>query len=234
MTTAGLLSGTPKKQQATGAKGGLLRLINEFGILVCKDFGSMLSMHTETRAEVMSALRELFDGSWTRHLGTDGGRTLSWKGKLGLIFAAPPVIDLYYAVIGSLGNRFLFSRMNTANPQNQVTSARRHGGATVKQMRTELAAAVTRLFAQRSKTPTRMTDDEVNGLIPAVALAVRLRGAIARDRRTHDIEAIYGAEGAARLWLTLEQIFCGLVTLGATREIALAVVKTIALDSVPP
>src|SRR5262249_46255039 len=44
ITEAGLLSGTPKKQYNKGAKGGLLREIGAFGILVLKDFGSILSM----------------------------------------------------------------------------------------------------------------------------------------------------------------------------------------------
>jgi hypothetical protein len=58
VTPAGLLSGTPKKQRDKGAKGGLLQQIGEFGILVLKDFGSVLSMHPETKTEVLAAMRE--------------------------------------------------------------------------------------------------------------------------------------------------------------------------------
>jgi hypothetical protein len=234
MTPAGLLSGTPKKQRDKGAKGGLLQQIGKFGILVCKDFGSILSMHTETRAEAMAALREIYDGSWTRHIGSDGGRTLSWAGKIGLVFAATPIIDSYYSVIGSLGDRFLFCRLATANPREQLARARRHSGATITQMRKELQEAVARLFAGRSDVLHSMSDDEVEALTPAVCLAVRLRGAVERDRRTREIDAVHGAEGSARIWLTLEQTFGGLVSLGIARETALATVKTIALDSVPP
>ena len=90
LTPASLLSGTPKKTRAADAKGGLLREIGDFGILVMKDFGSILSLRAEAKAEVLAALREIYDGSWTRHLGTDGGRTLSWEGKVGLIFGATP------------------------------------------------------------------------------------------------------------------------------------------------
>src|SRR5215475_1823960 len=85
ITPAGLLSGTPKKQHEKGAKGGLLRQINDFGIISLKDLGSVLSMHPETKAEVLAALREIYDGSWTRHLGSDGGRTLAWRGKVGVL-----------------------------------------------------------------------------------------------------------------------------------------------------
>jgi hypothetical protein len=84
VTPSGLLSGKPDKQKDKGARGGLLRQIDGFGgfgIICLKDFGSVLSMHAETRAETLAALREVYDGSWTRHLGSAGGKTLSWKGK---------------------------------------------------------------------------------------------------------------------------------------------------------
>src|SRR5262249_48050153 len=111
LTPAGLLSGTPKKQYDKTAKGGLLRQIGSFGIIALKDFGSILSMRPDAKAEVLAALREVYDGSWTRHLGTDGGRTLTWSGKVALLFAATSVIDSHYGVIGAMGDRFLLCRL---------------------------------------------------------------------------------------------------------------------------
>ena len=81
LTEAALLSGTPRKDTASGASGGLLREIGEHGILVLKDFGSILSMHREARGAVLAALREIYDGSWTRLVGVDGGRRLHWEGR---------------------------------------------------------------------------------------------------------------------------------------------------------
>jgi hypothetical protein len=63
VTMAALLSGVPKKQRAASAKGGLLRQIGSFGYLLLKDFGSVLSMRPEAKAEVLGALREIYDGS---------------------------------------------------------------------------------------------------------------------------------------------------------------------------
>jgi NADH/NAD ratio-sensing transcriptional regulator Rex len=67
-----------------------------------------------------------------------------------------------------------------------------------------------------------------------IMLAVRLRGAIARDRQSREIEAVYGAEGTARIGLTLERLLAGLDTLGVERATAMMVVESVALDSVPP
>ena len=234
VTPAGLLSGTPKKQHDKNARGGLLRQIGEFGIIVLKDFGSILAMHPETKAEILAALREVYDGAWTRHLGSDGGRTLAWKGKIGLVFAATEVIDAHHSVIGSMGDRFLLSRLAPAAGKLQFSRALDHVGATTKQMRTELAEAVARLFAGRRAEPQPISNEEIEQIGDIISLAVRLRGAVARDRGSREIEAIYGAEGTARIGLALERLLAGLGTLGVERKIALEVVKSVALDSVPP
>ena len=36
----------------------------------------------------VGVLREVYDGSWIRHIGSDGGRTLHWYGKVGLVSPA--------------------------------------------------------------------------------------------------------------------------------------------------
>jgi hypothetical protein len=148
VTPASLLSGTPKKQFDKSAKGGLLRRIGDFGIIVLKDFGSILSMRPDAKAETLAALREVYDGSWTRHLGTDGGKMLSWQGKVGLLFGATGVIDAHYSVIGAMGDRFLFNRLAPLS-EGQFKRALKHQGAATKRMRTELAEAVASLFAAR-------------------------------------------------------------------------------------
>jgi hypothetical protein len=232
LTPAGLLSGTPKKQHDKAARGGLLRQIGDFGIISLKDFGSILSMRPDAKAEVLAALREIYDGAWTRHLGTDGGKTLSWAGKIALIFGATGVIDLHYGVIGAMGDRFLLNRLVPGN--GQFARALQHAGAATGQMRKELAEAVSRLFAGQRPESRPLGEDEFRRLDRVVTLVVRLRGAIERDRSSREIEAVYGAEGTARIGLTLERLLAGLDTLGLDREIALDVVEQVAMDSVPP
>jgi hypothetical protein len=233
ITPAALLSGTPKKQRDKYACGGLLRQIGPFGIIALKDFGSILSMRPDAKAEVLAALREIYDGEWTRHLGTDGGRTLAWKGKIGLVFGATGVIDSHYSVIGAMGDRFLFSRLAPVE-SGQFTRALKHSGSATRQMRDELAQAVVRLFAGRRAEPRPIIEDEIERIDEAISLVVRLRGAVERDRYSHDIQAIYGAEGTARIGLCLERLLAGLDTLGVDRATALDVVVAVALDSTPP
>jgi len=233
LTPAALLSGTPNKQRDKSAKGGLLRKIGEFGILVLKDFGAILSMRPDAKAETLAALREIYDGAWTRHLGTDGGRTLSWSGKVGLVFGATEAYDDHYSVVGSLGDRFLLCRLG-ASHSGQLKKALDHRGGTTKAMRDELAAAVGGLFAEPPVEPDPLNDQEFQRLDDVVSLVVRLRGHVTRDRYSREIESVHGAEGPGRLGLCLERLFCGLVAIGLSRKQALRIVEDVALDSTPP
>lgn len=232
-TPAALLSGTPKRQTAAGAKGGLLRQIGAFGILILKDFGSILNMRPDVKAEALAALREIYDGKWTRHLGTDGGRTLDWEGKLGLIFGATYTIDSHYSVIGAMGDRFLLSRFKPVG-KGQLECALRHAGKMTMQMRKELEEAVAQLFAGSLAQPREISEREIRWLSAIVALVVRLRGSIDRDRQSREIEAVLGAEGPARIGLCLERLLAGLDTIGVPRPLARRVVRAVAMDSVPP
>jgi hypothetical protein len=232
LTSAGLLSGTPRQQQAQGAQGGLLRQIGQFGIIVCKDFGSILDMRPDTKAELLAALREIYDGHWTRHLGSDGGKILTWSGKVGLLFGVTGVIDAHYAVIGAMGDRFLFNRIEPHH--DQFLWALKHTGAAGVQMRKELAQAVTDLFASPMQQPQPLDDTETKRFHRLAYTAVCLRGAIARDTRTKELETIYGTEGTGRIGLALERLFMGLTTLGVDRARAFSVIKTVAMDSAPP
>jgi hypothetical protein len=234
LTPAGLLSGTPQRQQARGAKGGLLKQVSNPGILCLKDFTSILTMRPDAKAEILGVLREIYDGHYVRRLGTDGGRELEWKGKLGLIFGCTNVIDTHYSVENALGNRFLLSRLEPN--RKQFACALKHTGASLVIMRRELAGSVTTLFATPRPDPQLLDPDadEFKRLDRVVNLIVHLRGAVERDRYKRDIQSFHGAEGPARIGLALERLLAGLDTLGVDREIALDVVESVALDSVTP
>jgi hypothetical protein len=235
LTPASLLSGTPKQQQSNRATGGLLRQIGPFGLFVVKDFSTVLDMRVEQRNETISALRRVFDGEYNRPLGSEGGRIASWSGKVGLLFAATQKYDLYHAVIGSLGDRFLLVRLDGDN-NKQFDMCFLHSGPAAKAMRAELAASVGGLFSglpDPLPEPEPMNDEERAELREIVMLAIRLRAGVERDRMRRDIEAVYDPEGPARLALTLARLFDGCLTIGLSRAQAMDVVKRVALDSTP-
>jgi len=107
-----LLSGSPNRDKAKDATGGLLNVLGSNGLLVIKDVTSILSMNRDMRGAVLAALREIHDGRWQRNVGTDGGRTLTWTGRLTLIGAVTTAWDRAHDVVASMGDRFVILRMD--------------------------------------------------------------------------------------------------------------------------
>jgi hypothetical protein len=232
LTLASLLSGTPRRQRTPGATGGLLRQVSNPGLLCLKDFTSTLTMRPDSKSEVLSAMREIFDGKWTRFVGTDGGKPLHWVGKLGLVFGCTGAIDTQHSVADALGNRYLLSRLEPGG--KQLRWALRHVGGKTAAMRRELAEAVNALFAAPRADPQELSESEIVRFERVTDLVVRLRGAVERDRYRRELDYVYGAEGPARFGLSLERLLAGLDALGVERKVALEVVISVALDSTPP
>jgi hypothetical protein len=235
LTEPALLSGSPQRERAKDAKGGLLREIGEYGIVVCKDFGSVLSMHRDARAAVLSALREVYDGSWTRHVGTDGGRRLHWQGKLGLLAGCTPTIDNHAAVMGAMGERFAIFRMPDTAEDAQAVRALTHAGHE-DEMRGELGAAVRGVLAGVDVGRARALDlaeTQRTRLVHLATLAVRCRSAVERDGYTREIELIPEPEAPGRLTLTLARVFTALREIGVEDAGAWRILAKLALDSMP-
>jgi hypothetical protein len=233
LTEAALLSGTPKKDHGAQAKGGLLRSIGGFGIIVAKDFGSVLSMNRDARALLLAALREIYDGSWTRHVGTDGGRTLSWTGKVGFVGGCTPTIDRHHAVMGAMGERFLLYRLPPTDPTTQAKRALAHAGRE-KAMRSELAAAIATILDNLDdETAPKPNDQDDDRLIALATFVARARSAVERDGYTREIELIPEPEAPTRLVVVLRRLMQGFDAIGLDRETAWTVTIKAALDSVP-
>ena len=89
LTEPALLSGSPQRERSKGAKGGLLRELGEFGIILHKDFGSVLSMHRDARAAALAALREVYDGRGPVTSARTGAGTALVRERPGCSPAAP-------------------------------------------------------------------------------------------------------------------------------------------------
>jgi len=235
LTEAALLSGTPAREKAQTAKGGLLREIGEGpAILLLKDFGSVLSMNREARASVLAALREVYDGSWTRHLGVDGGRTLAWQGKVGLLGGVTPAVDSHHTVMGALGERFVLYRLPEIDADAQARRALDHVGRE-RQMRVDLARAAGEVLdtVDARMLSASPSDAISEGLVSLATLAVRARSAVERDSYSREVTLIPASEAPARFALVLLRLWNGLRAIGVDERGTHAIVAKAALDSMP-
>ncbi len=234
LTASALLSGTGKRERTKDATGGVLRQIGDFGILLAKDFTSVLAQNRDTRAEALAALREVYDGRWDRPVGTDGGRVLTWRGKCGLLGGVTPAFDGYHAVVSTLGDRFLLLRLPDVDPAKTGQMALAHRGRETR-MRAELADALAGLVehADTGKVNRELDEAETARLVALATFTARARTGVARDGYRRDVLYLPQVEGPGRLVTALARLLGGLEAIGCDTDTSWSVLARVALDCVP-
>jgi hypothetical protein len=228
-----LLSATEKRGRSKNATGGLLREIGDHGVLVIKDFTSILSMNRDLRAQVLGALREVHDGSWVRKVGSDGGQSLLWAGRIAIIGAVTTAWDTHHAVVAAMGDRFVLVRADSTTKRQEAGRQAIGNTGSETQMRAELASAVAGVLAGMNTTPITVTDKERDALLAAADLVTLSRTAVERDYQGNVIDA-HAPEMPTRFAKELVQIIRGSVAVGMDRHGALRLAIRCARDSMPP
>jgi hypothetical protein len=233
-----LLSGVGQKDKGKGATGGLLRQIGNRGVMVMKDFTSMLSMPREPLGEAIGALREIYDGRWSRPLGTDGGRVLEWKGKLGFLGACTPVLDRHNTVTSELGERWIYYRYTETDGYGETIKAL--GNRNPEQVMVELrelvcgfTEALELKWDEGGAERRELTAHEKNKLYAIASMVVSARSPVPRDQRTYEIVDVAQKEAPTRLSGALGQLYLGLECIGLGEVEAWGLIGRVALDSAP-
>ncbi|WP_347756098.1 bifunctional DNA primase/polymerase [Agrococcus sp. ProA11] len=227
-----LLSATSKGERTSEATGGLLREIGD-GVLVLKDFTTILSMPSATRAPILAALREIYDGKWSRTVGTDGGRVLEWAGRITVVGAVTNAYDDAHGVIAAMGDRFAVLRVDSTRGRLEAGRKALSNTGSEVAMRAELAAAAGGVIAGAELVPVEPTDEEAEAILAAADLVTRARTHVVTDYRGNVVDA-HSPESPMRFAKQLGQVLRGAVAIGRSREDALRLALRVARDSVPP
>jgi hypothetical protein len=231
-----LLSATAAQSRAKDATGGLLRALGDRGTLVVKDVTSILSSNANMRAQVLAALREVYDGRWVRLVGVDGGRVLTWTGRLVVIGAVTTAWDTAHTAISAMGDRFLLVRSDSTRDRiEKARNARENIGREI-QMRAELAAgarAILQGITTAALPAELVPEDDWRTLEDAADLVARCRTAVEADYRGEPIDA-HAPEVPTRLLKQLGQVIRGARALGISIERAVALAHRVARDCIPP
>lgn len=231
-TEGGLLSGTKASERTQDATGGLLREIGDFGIIVAKDFGSVMSMNRDSRSAGLAALREIYDGKWSKVVGTDGGHKLVWEGKVGLIAAVTEAWDKHHAVTASMGERFTLFRIPAAAPGEVGRRSLANVGHEDR-MRSELSKAMVRLFEQPMLPTSDLTATEEDYLVRLTRLVVTARSSVERSGTSREVTFVHQPESPARAIKQFDQLRRGMEAIGVDRATRWRLVTKVAFDSVP-
>ena len=191
-------------------------------------------MNTDTRAGLLAAFREIHDGRWERNVGTDGGRSLLWEGRVVVIGAVTTAWDKARDVISTMGDRFVLVRLDSYVGRLEATQrARRNVGEEVA-MRAELARVVAGLLSTVPPDHTlALRADEERRLTEAANLVTLARTGVDYDFRGDVIDA-HAPEMPTRFVKQLFQLMRGATALGMPRGAALRLAHRCARDSMPP
>ena len=224
LTPATLVSGI--KPKVGKPEPSLLPKLNN-KMVVLKDFTTIISMRNENRQEILAQLRETYDGQYSKVFGN--GKEINWQGRFGLIGACTPVYDSHYAVIGSMGERFLLYRTENMNSIKMGLQAQRIVGRE-DEMRTEIKEAVHKFIDQfdELKNADFKKDEDINNMIVALAsFCAYGRCPVERDYRDQHIKYLPMPEGTPRLVKQFMQIGMGLALAYGKNSIDQQIYETI-------
>lgn len=214
----------------------LLHRVGSSGLLLFKDFTTVISKRENDRMEVASHLREIYDGKFDKHGGT--GAVPPWEGKITVIAACTPAIERAWGVMNELGERFIHIRWPRRSGPELIDAARRQIGHE-KEIEAESQRLVKALMERAPRTnPADLTQKAAEQLEPLAELLARLRCRVIRDSHSsgRKIIDIPEPEAPTRIYKSLDllvrfhaQLFHeGLVTKDSIR-----IARRIVIDTIP-
>ena len=210
-------------------------LIRNQGLLVIKDFTSIISANSRLRGDILSALREIYDGHWYRDVGGEGGRRLTWKGRLTVIGACTTAWDRAHEVVTTMGDRFVVIRADSSNEdaRRQASHQAIDNTRAEEAMRAELAEAAGAVLNGMRDKIAPLTKREMGVITDAADLVTRARTAVEYDYSGNVIDS-HALEMPTRFSRQLAQVVFGAQAIGLSRREAIKLAIRCARDSVPP
>jgi hypothetical protein len=234
---AALLSGSRKKERGADSTGGLLHEIGPRGCLVIKEFNSILSLPFETMKGVLTAFREVYDGNWTRPVGSDGAHREMWEGKLAFITGCTESIDQHQATLSLMGDRFIYYRYDPSDGWSEAFKAL--GQEDAESLSQTLQALVVQ-FADElqldwDKPPSLplLDQHDKTRLIAFAQIAARGRSSVTRDGYTHEIIHTSVGEYPTRLVKQFSQLLRAMRYIGVDETDAWRIIGKCAFDCMP-
>jgi hypothetical protein len=225
-----LLSATARSR---GATGGLLHKLGARGLLVFKDFTSILAMDKKARGLVLAALREVHDGSWERNVGFAGARTLTWTGRIVVVAACTTAWDEARKVIEAMGDRFVLVRSDSATGRQESAHQALRNTGQEGAMRAELARAMGALVASADLGVRKLTEAEDAHLVRLADVVTWARSGVERDYRGDVINA-HALEMPTRFSKQLGHVVRGALSFGMPFEDAMRLASRCARDTLEP
>jgi len=235
ITPATFISGQledPKKGR-NNCSPSLLHRIGPTGIVGFPDFSTILSMRDESRESVFADLRRIYDGEIHKEFGSaERMKERTWTGKLTFTTACTDIIDSYYSMFQSLGERFLLVRSARPDGEAAAMSAMAQDTASCK---ADLRDAVHQLFEGIGEADPKVSGQDSQRIAALAEFTVLSRTHVPRSNYNKGIVYIPRPEAPTRLAQQLAQLAKGSALIGGRVEVNdedMAIVKRVSLDCI--
>jgi hypothetical protein len=198
--------------------------------LTLKDFGTVLSLHRDARSEILAALREIYDGEYSKDFGN--GQSVAWTGRLGFLAGCTPVIDRHHQVLAILGQRFLMLRLPSEDRDVITTRALAMRGRE-SQIRAELREAMTSFVDGVDPPGGELAPDVISEIVRVSRYATQGRTGVERDGYSREIVVVPELEVPTRFAKAVASLAAALIAMGYTEGDAIEVVARVGRDSIP-
>lgn len=175
------------------------------GILVFKDFTSIMELRPDNRSMISAQMREIWDGIYDPHKGVRAG---TWEGKLTIQAVVTPAFENAWGLKRSLGERFTSWRTKTGDGIGMAKAMlRQQHHLTIAKRTRELTRSV---MPTSYHQPPLMSESFHHVIAHAAQYAAILRAHVERD--TYPPRRIIGGvqhEAPTRLAMAMAQIASG-------------------------
>lgn len=186
--------------------GGDASLLNQMpigGIMIFKDFTSMLTKRHEVRDTIMGQLREVYDRKFDKRTGNK--QDVAWKGRVGALAGVTEAVHEYMASMSVMGDRFI---MYAPKQPDRRLLLRFMMGLKEQKNNQEKLLMVARETMQGylkscvqniSKAKMLMKDDDKEHLMEVADFVTKARSGVIEDQRTGAVRFVPSAEMPTRL-----------------------------------
>ena len=188
-------------RNANGKENSLLHRIGAKGMILMKDYTTVVSMRAEKKEQILAQMREIFDGALKKESGN--GVSQEWKGKINWVGC---VTDVIYSVGGesaAMGRRSMVYELPPLTDDMRLDMGRAANKIrnNISNIREELQDAVAEFIKYKvdnmPKELPSLSAEMEEDLLQISSFVTKVRTGVERDFRG-TLQLVYESEGLTR------------------------------------
>lgn len=202
-------------------------------ILTFKDFTTILQMPDAVKNEILSQLREIYDGYYKKPFGT--GDEIDWQGKIGFLAGVTEAIDLFQGAYSILGERFVQYRMKQPDRRKATEKGLENSSQMIdirEKMQDMFRDYIDSVSIPSEENMPKLSESLRGEILEISEFATRARSAVIRDSKTREIIHVSEPEMPIRFAKQLSHLMQAFTILGE-RDTDRLILRHIALSSLP-